>query len=172
MSISAMTRENSAWDGKYGVQYTPPDKDTGRPAVTLNGRVAHVSHPIFACYAKSGALPMRQIVANLLKRFFPEPLTVVENAPSFSRVTVMAQPGRKIVYVMAYVPESRGAGVNMIEEAIELTDVRVGLRLDGWKPRTAYLAPIRKELALAIVGNYATATIPRIKGWSLLVFEE
>lgn len=163
---------NNVWDGSHGFRYTPPDKDTGRPAVTLCGRVAHVSHPIFRTYFTSGALPMRQIVANLLSRLLPEPLTRVPDAPAFTRVTVTSQPGRRMVYVLAYLPESRGAGINMIEEPLDLNDFTVSLRLDGRVPRKAYLAPGREELRVAIDGNYATVTIPRVRGWSVVVFEE
>ena len=163
---------NNVWDGRHGFRYTPPDRTTGRPAVTVNGRVAHVSHPIFRTYYTSGALPMRQIVANLLDRFLPEPLIRAPGAPAFSRVTVTSQPGRHMVYVLAYLPESRGAGINMIEEALELNDFTVSLRLDGRAPCRAYLAPSREELAFSIDGNYAAVTIPRVRGWAVVVFEE
>ena len=163
---------SNVWDGRHGFRYTPPDKDTGRPAVTLNGRVAHASHPIFRTYFTSGALPMRQIVANLLERFLPEPLTRAPGAPSFSRVTVTSQPGRRMVYVLAYLPESRGAGINMIEEPLELNDFTVSLRLDGRVPKKVYLAPGRETLKFSTDGNYATVTIPRVRGWAVVVFEE
>ena len=163
---------NDEWDGRHGNRYTPPDKGTGRPAVTLNARVAYVSHPIFHTYYTSGALPMRQIVANLLARFLPDPLIRAPGAPSFSRVTVTSQPGRRMVYVMAYLPESRGAGMNMIEEPLELNDFAVSLRLDGHRPKKAYLAPGREKLDFTIDGNYATVRIPRVRGWSVVVFEE
>ena len=163
---------NNMWDGRHGHRYTPPDKDTGRPAVTLKGRVAHVSHPIFRSYFTGGSLPMRQIVANLLERFLPEPLILAPEAPSYSRVTVTSQPGRRMVYVLAYLPESRGAGCNMIEEPLELRDFTVSLRLDGRTPKGVYQAPGREALDFAIDGNYATVTIPRVVGWSVVVFEE
>ena len=115
---------------------------------------------------------MRQIVANLLDRFLPEPLTRAPGAPACSRVTVTTQPGRRMVYVLAYLPESRGAGVNMIEEPLDLRDFTVSLRLDGRIPRRAYLAPDRQELRLTVDGRYATVTIPRVRGWSVVVFEE
>ncbi len=38
---------NRHWDGEHGFVYIPPDKPTGRAAVTLHGRVAHLSHPVF-----------------------------------------------------------------------------------------------------------------------------
>jgi hypothetical protein len=163
---------NNVWDGSHGYRYTPPDEDTGRPAITLKGRVAHVSHPIFRTYHTSGSLPLRQIVANLLERFLPEPLTLAPGAPSYSRLTVTSQPGRRMVYVLSYLPESRGAGVNMIEEPIEMNDFVVSLRLDGRVPRSVYLAPSHEKLDFALQSNYATVTIPRVRGWTVVVFEE
>ena len=77
-----------------------------------------------------------------------------------------------MVYVLAYLPESRGAGINMIEEPLELNDFTVSLRLDGRAPRTAYLAPSRQELPFTVEGNYATVTIPRVRGWAVVAFEE
>jgi hypothetical protein len=163
---------NNEWDGRHGYRYTPPDVDTGRPAVTLNGRVAHVSHPIFRTYATSGSLPMRQIVANLLDRFLPRPLIRAPDVPSYSRITVTSQPGRRMVYVLSYLPESRGDGANMIEEPIELRNLSVSLRLDGRVPEEAYLAPSREKLDLTIGDDYATVAVPRTRGWSVIVFEE
>ncbi len=163
---------NNAWDGRHGFVYTPPDRDTGRPAIVRKGRVAHVSHPVFRTYFTSAALPMRQIVANLLDGFLPEPLVRAPGAPSFSRVTVTAQPGRRMVYVLAYLPEARGAGVNMIEEPIELRNYTVQLRLDGRLPQRVYLAPSRETLDFAIDGNYAVVNVPVVRGWAVVVFEE
>ena len=115
---------------------------------------------------------MRQIVANLLERLLPEPLIRAPGAPAFSRVTVTSQPGRRMVYVLAYLPEARGAGVNMIEEPIELNDFTVGLRLDGRVPTSVYLAPGKEKLDFTIDESYATVTIPRVRGWAVVVFEE
>jgi hypothetical protein len=163
---------NDMFDGRHGFRYTPPDQDTGRPAVTLNGRVAHASHPIFRTYFTSGSVPMRDMIGALLDQLLPEPIIRAPDAPSFSRVTVTSQKRRRMVYVLAYLPESRGAGVNMIEEPLDLLDFTVSLRLDGRVPREAYLAPGREELDFTVNGNYATVTIPRVCGWSVVVFEE
>ena len=75
-------------------------------------------------------------------------------------------------YVLAYLPESRGAGVNMIEEPLTLSDFTVSLRLDGRAPKRVYLAPSGEELGFTIEGNYATVTIPCVQGWAVAVFEE
>ncbi len=163
---------NNEWDGSHGFRYTPPDKPAGRPAIVVKDRVAYISHPIFNAYYTSGALPMRQIIANLLARFLPEPLIRAPGAPSYSRVTVTSQPGRRMVYVTAYLPEARGAGINMIEEPLELRDFEVRLRLDGRPPKTVYLAPSRTPLPFTVEGNYVCVTIPRVTGWAVAVFEE
>ena len=93
-------------------------------------------------------------------------------APAFARITVTTQPGRRMVYVLAYLPEARGAGVNMIEEPLELRDVEVCLRLDGRMPKKVYLAPGLEALPFRIDGNYARVTIPQVRGWAVAVFEE
>lgn len=163
---------SEGWNGRHGHRYTPPDRDTGRPAVTVSGNVAHVSHPIFRTYYESGALPMRQIVANLLARFLPNPLIRAPEAPSFCRITVTSQPSRRMVYVLAYLPESRGAGVNMIEEPLEVSGLSVSLRMDERKPTSVYLAPTGERLDFVVENEYVTARIPHLRGWSVVVFEE
>ena len=52
---------------------------------------------------------------------------------------------------VAYLPEARGAGVNMIEEPLELTDLVISLRLDGRVPQKVYLAPSQEALDFADV---------------------
>ncbi len=164
---------NRHWDGEHGFVYLPPDKPAGRPAVTLRERVAVVSHPIFTTYFNYAPIPMRTIVAGLLERLLPQPLLRVPGAPSFSRFTVTAQPGRRMVHALAYVPEQRGAGNNMIEERIVLRDQEIRLRLDALRPKRAYLAPDSKAaLPLEIENGYARVTVPEIPGHALIVFEE
>ncbi len=97
---------------------------------------------------------------------------ILRGAPSFSRVTVTAQPGRRIVYVLAYLPEARGAGVNMIEEPLDLNDFSFGLRLDGRTPSRMYLAPEEEGLDFSVEGGYVEVRVPQVRGWAGVVFEE
>ncbi len=163
---------NRHWDGEHGFVYLPPDKPTGRPAVTLNGRVAHVSHPLFTTYYNYAPVPVRQVLEHLLDRLLPRPLVRAPDAPSFARLTVTAQPGRRMVHILAYVPEQRGAGTNMIEEPITLRDLEVRLRLDETAPARVYLAPSGRELPFRIEAGYAIVTVPETVGYTLLVFEQ
>ena len=160
------------WDGEHHNLYIPPDKETDRAFVTRNGNIVHVTHPIFSAYSQFAPVPLKQLVANIIAMLNPAPLIRTENLPSFARVTVMSQKGRRMVYVMNYVPERRGASIDMIEEPIESRDINISLRIDGREVKKAYLAPTGESLALSVKDGYAEVTIPIVKGWAVAVFEE
>ena len=163
---------NRHWDGEHGYVYLPPDRDTGRPAITCNGQVGYVSHAIFKSYFDSASLPGRQILKVLLDRLLPRPLLKTPCAPSFARATVTEQPSLRMVYFLAYMPECRGNGVNMIEEPLIVENQKIQLRMDGMKYSRAYLAPDRTPLEMTIEDGYACVTLPRIQGYAVVVFEE
>ncbi len=160
------------WDGEHGFVYLPPDRPTGLPAATVRGRVAHISHPAFISYFLDGQVPLRRLVANLLDRLLPDPMVRAPGLPSFGRATVTGQPGRRMLHLLAYVPERRGPNVDMIEEPIELSDVDVALRVDDREPSIVYLAPDRDELAFEVRDGYIHTTVPEMSGHAMVVFEE
>jgi len=162
---------NRHWDGEHGFVYLPPDRPTGSPAVTQRGQVAHISHPAFISYFLDAQVPMRQLIANVLDRLLPEPMVRAPGLPSFGRATVTAQPGRRMLHLLAYVPEKRGPTVDMIEEPIELRNVDVALRADGREPSSVYLAPDRVELPFELRDGYVHVTVPEMSGYAMVVFE-
>ncbi len=81
----------------------------------------------------------------MLEELLPAPL-VKTNQPSFARVFVTEQPGRRIVHVLSYMPELRGKKTQIIEEPLQINDVAIALRCDGMKPVHARLEPEGKEL--------------------------
>lgn len=162
---------NKGWDGEYAFYYNPPDKITDKPALTINNKVAHFSHRIFSGYSQKASVELRTIFSNVLNEFLPQPLIRYENLPSFSRVFLTEQPGRKMVHVLSFVPELRGPTTSMIEDAVEINNAKIALRCDGKKPSKVYLAPSKKSLPFKIINDYANVTIPVSKGYSLLVFE-
>jgi len=162
---------NRGWDGEYAFYYNPPEKVTDKPALTVNGEVAHFSHRIFSGYYDQAPVELRTVFGNVLDKFLPDPLIKQENLPSFSRVFVTEQPGRRMVHLLSYVPELRGSKTQIIEEPIELHDVKISLRNDGKTPKKVYLAPERKSLPFRIIDGYVNVTIPVSNGYSLVVFE-
>ena len=101
----------------------------------------------------------------------PEPMVKTSGLPSFGRVTVTAQTGRRMVHLLAYVPERRGTTIDMIEEPIEVRDVSISLRADGLAPQRVYLAPGREPLPFEVKQGYVTVTIPVMSGYAMVVFE-
>ena len=162
---------NRHWDGEHAFFYNPPDKVTDKPALTLCGKVAHFSHRIFAGYNRQAPVELRQVFANVLNHFLPEPLLKTENLPSFARAFVTAQPGRRIVHLLSYVPELRGDKTEMIEEPVAVVDSKIALRLDGPPPKKVYLAPTGKALPFKVQEGYVQLDIPVFKGHVLVVFE-
>lgn len=162
---------NRGWDGEYAFYYNPPDKVTGKPALTVNGRVAHFSHRVFSGYHDKASVELRRVFSNVLDRFFPNPLVKAENLPSFARVFVTGQPRRRMVHLLSYLPEMRG-NTPMIEEPIELNNVTLSLRQDGKAVRDIYLAPWKERLSYTVEGGYIHIRVPKSKGYSLLVIEE
>ena len=114
---------------------------------------------------------MKYILREVLSRLLPEPLLKTENLPSFGRVTVTVQSCRRMVHLLAYVPEMRGKHVEMIEEPCSVADAKIALRLDGLSPKKVYLAPEGKELPFTIKSNYISADVPVFKGYAMIVFE-
>ncbi|MBN8217482.1 MAG: beta-galactosidase trimerization domain-containing protein [Spirochaetes bacterium] len=160
------------WDGEHHHLYLAPDRLTQRPVIVQRGKVAYLSHPFFTAYHQAAPVPLKQIVARLLERLHPQPLLRLGHFPSFGRSAVTSQAGRRMVWLMNYVAERRGASIDMIEEAIETRDVEVRLRMDGRRVRKARLLPIGDELPVAVDGAYARVTVPALEGWAVVVFEE
>jgi len=163
---------NRHWDGEHHFFYLPPDKPTGRSAVTQRGKVAHISHPVFTIYNKSAPVPMRQLVANMLARVMPSPLLKTSGMPSFGRATVTGQQKRRMVHLLAYVPERRGEMTEMIEEPIQVSNIQVALRSDNRRAQRVYLAPTEQEIPFTERGGYIHATVPSFQGYAMVVFEE
>ena len=76
-----------------------------------------------------------------------------------------------MVHLLSYVPEMRGSKTQIIEEPVELHNVKISLRIDGRTPKKVYLAPERKTLPFKKSDGYINVTIPVSNGYSLLVFE-
>lgn len=163
---------NRHWDGEHGFCYTPPDKVTEHPAVTQCGNVVHFSHPVFMSYYNHAQVQVKQLIANMLERLLPEPLIKASNLPSYARVMVTAREQQRIVHVLSYLPELRGAKTQIIEEPIEMHDIELQIRLDDKQPKSVYLAPDKTELDFTVDDGYITISIPKVKGYAMVVLEE
>jgi hypothetical protein len=113
---------------------------------------------------------LRDIFAEVLEKFLAKPIVKVENMPSFGKVFVTEQAGRRIVHLLSYVPELRGR-TQIVEESVDLRNVKVSLRDDGRKVSKIYLAPEKEELQFTCADDYLEVTVPVVDGYAMLVFE-
>ena len=162
---------NRHWDGEYAFYYTPPDRVTNLPALTVNGNVAHFSHRIFSGYANKASVELKKVFSNVLDSYLPNPVFKSDNLPSFARAFVTEQPGQRMVHLLSYIPEMRGE-TQIIEEPIVLYNMKIKLRIDGKVPKKVYMMPEDNSLPFELTDSYIEVTIPSTKGYSLIVFEQ
>ncbi|MBR4673161.1 MAG: beta-galactosidase trimerization domain-containing protein [Victivallales bacterium] len=160
------------WDYKHEYLYIPEKELTGRPGIVAFAEGCHFTFPLGAAYFEHAACAYRTLLRNLLRRLLPNPLLHLENFPSFGQATITTQPSRRILHLLCYVPEKRGTHMEIVEEPSIALDVKAKLRLDGFQPTTLYLAPDRTPLPFTIQDDYATFTIPVVKGYAMAVLED
>lgn len=159
------------WDGFHCYVYNPPDVKTGNPAVVKSGNIIHFSFPIFKGYFDNAVVPYKRLFSNCVGMLYDKPAIKVENMPSFGQVTLMEKDGRKIVHLLAYLPELRGRQMNIIEEPIEVPGIVLSYRNDGEKIGKAYIAPDMTPLQTGEEGEYTIVKLPPLKGYAMVVLE-
>ena len=77
----------------------------------------------------------------------------------------------KMIHVLTYVPELRGAHMQVIEEPVTATGVGIALRDDERAIQHVYLAPQRDPLGFAREDGYAAVELPVVEGYQMVVME-
>jgi hypothetical protein len=167
------------WEHFNSHAQTPPDPtaEAEFAAVTMHGRVAYISHPVFSMYRHHGYPVYRQLVGALLDRLTIQPL-VRSNLPTTAEVTLLRQAERSdqgqaerlVCHILHYVPQRRTADLDLVEDVIPLDDLTVSIRAE-WTPRAAYLAPERTPLEVTMDGEYARVYLPRVLGHAMIILE-
>ncbi len=161
---------NAHWDGEHAFYYCPPDQVCDLPLLTVKEKVAHFSFPIFSGYHEKAAKHLRDIFSEVLDEFLTDKILVIENAPSFLKAFVTIQPNRKIVHLLAYLPEIRGQ-IQIVEEELLCKDVKISLQDNETEISRAYLAPDKTPCQFERKDNYIELNLPEVKGHMMVVFE-
>lgn len=161
------------WDYNHEYLYIPEKEPIGRPALTrfANGKVCHFSFPLGIAYFNQAATSYRTLLRNTLRMLLPTPMLILNNFPSFGQATITSQGHRKILHLLAYVPEKRGAVMEIVEEPAIALNVQAKVRLDGFIPSRLYLAPSQQDIPYTIEDEYACFTIPVVEGYQMTVME-
>jgi hypothetical protein len=157
----------------FGHRQAPFDRASDLPAVVQRGRIVYAHSPLFGAYRKHAVPAYRDLVGWLLDRLVPDPLVQTENLPTTAELALLRQPaeGRTILHLIHALPQRRGPAIDIVEDVLPLTDVRVGLRLER-PAATAKLVPSGEPLPIEVVDGVAWATVPRVEGYQVVAFAE
>jgi len=153
----------------FQVEQTPYARPSDAVGVAATSNIIYIATPIFRTYARHGYAFYRQLVANCVARFLPEPM-VRAAAPTSAELTVTAQDNRRIVHVLYYTPERRSPDLDIVEDTAPLMNLKAALRMER-RPSQVYLAPQRQQLRFDYDGAYAHVVIPAVNGHQMAVFE-
>jgi hypothetical protein len=145
------------------------DQPTDQVAAAQKGNIIYISFPVFSGYANHAYRVQKLLVRNCLRRLLPAPLLKTD-LPSTAEATITEQNGRRIVHVLHYPAARRAPDLDIVEEAIPLSNVKIALRTEK-KPLRVYLAPQRQSLKFEFNDGYAQAVIPSVQGHQMVVFE-
>lgn len=162
--------ELGKWDLVHIYGYAPPRLSAnGNAAAIRCGNVVHMSFPIFEGYFNHAPSHYKSLVKRCLDLLLPHPLVQISGFPSFGQVTVTEIDEGLVAHILAYCPEMRGAGAQVVEDAITVCEVILRVRLDGKQISAVYAAPTRQPLDFDIRDGYIEVKIPRMDGYMAVV---
>lgn len=102
------------------------------------GNIAYLGHAVFANYAQTGMVAIRDYAIGALRLLLGAPTLEVEGLPSTGRVSLQrqAEHGRLVLHLL-YAPTIKRGGVGcgysteVIEDLVPLRGVKVSLRMDS-----------------------------------------
>ena len=161
---------NIGSNGIYPTCYTPPQGPAGSPFLTVNGRAVWCAGDLFGGYRKRGAIHLRDILRNVIAELLPEPLLADVKLPACARAVLTEQPGRMILHLMAYAPETRGEAA-VVEEGLSVVDGSCRVKTGKRRVARAFLAPAGTPIEFAADGEYTALRLPIFTGTALAVLE-
>jgi hypothetical protein len=145
--------------------HAPVRATTDTPAVLIKGPVIYFAHPIFTTYARHSMLFHRDIVLAAIEKLLPEPLLRVKG-PSALQATLTRQGDKSIVHLLFYIPEKRGLNFEIVEDALELSNVEVAIR---GAFAQAQLVPEMTNLPITHKDNYTHLTVSHLTGHQMIL---
>ena len=150
---------------------TPIDKVTDQPLVVQQGQVVYIAAPLFAGYRQHNYLAYKRIFANVLRLVLADPLLKAQ-APSAMEISLTEQhaENRLIAHLVNYQPQRRQGGIEYIDEAWPVQNIKLALRADR-TPREVYLAPTGEKLPVELGEGYVCVTVPEMLMHAMVVFQ-
>ena len=128
-------------------QHTPNSREYGGAGMTEGKDGIYIAWNIFADYAQSGELHLKQMAIFALDRLLDTAKTLKTNLPAQGIVTLMKQSDRLICHLLYASPIKRGNGIEVIEDIVPIYNVELAIKTDK-KINKVYLAPQKEDIDL------------------------
>lgn len=161
------------WDGRHEYLYIPEKEPTGRPAVVRFARdsICHFSFPLGLSYFRHASWAHRTLFRNALRLLLPSPMLQLHNFPSYGQATITSRNSMYMLHLLCFVPEKRGAQMEIVEEPSVAVNVEARVHLKGLRPRSVYMAPQREPIPYTIEDGYVCFTVPLVRGYQMIVMD-
>lgn len=158
---------NRTWEHFCSHRTTPFAEATASPVIVQHGNVITIARPLFTEYAEFSKRVHKQLIHNCIQRLLPRPRIGAHNLPSTAVVTVRQQANDLIVHLLHYVPQRRGRTLDVIEDVLPLTDVRLQVAA-AQRPSAVRLVPEMREVAWQWHDGYVELEVPRVEGYQIV----
>lgn len=151
-------------------QHTPNSCEYGGAGMTEGKDGIYIAWNIFADYAQSGELHLKQMAIFALDRLLDTAKTLKTNLPAQGIVTLMKQSDRLICHLLYASPVKRGNGIEVIEDIVPIYNVELAVKTDR-KINKVYLAPQKEDIDFTYDNGYISVKLAKIECHQMVVFE-
>ena len=151
-------------------QHTPNSCEYGGAGMTEGKDGIYIAWNIFADYAQSGELHLKQMAIFALDRLLDTAKTLKTNLPAQGIVTLMKQSDRLICHLLYASPVKRGNGIEVIEDIVPIYNVELAIKTDR-KINKVYLAPQKEDIDFTYDDGYISVKLDKIECHQMVVFE-
>ena len=151
-------------------QHTPNSREYGGAGMTEGKDGIYIAWNIFADYAQSGELHLKQMAIFALDRLLDSAKTLKTNLPAQGIVTLMKQSDRLICHLLYASPVKRGNGIEVIEDIVPIYNVELAIKTDK-KINKVYLAPQKEDIDFTYDDGYISVKLDKIECHQMVVFE-
>ena len=151
-------------------QHTPNSCEYGGAGMTEGKDGIYIAWNIFADYAQSGELHLKQMAIFALDRLLDTAKTLKTNLPAQGIVTLMKQSDRLICHLLYASPVKRGNGIEVIEDILPIYNVELAIKTDK-KINKVYLAPQKEDIDFTYDNGYISVKLAKIECHQMVVFE-
>ena len=151
-------------------QHTPNSCEYGGAGMTEGKDGIYIAWNIFADYAQSGELHLKQMAIFALDRLLDTAKTLKTNLPAQGIVTLMKQSDRLICHLLYASPVKRGNGIEVIEDIVPIYNVELAIKTNR-KINKLYLAPQKEDIDFTYDNGYISVKLAKIECHQMVVFE-